>query len=306
VAASGLPLEGGLVRPRRLARLLAAALRRPRQAAALIVVLVRTRSEEVVISRSSAGQTLSAYFNERTLGVFPKNRLCRGVLVLPEHHCDYLRGRKRQALRTNLRRAEVAGIRCEAIKDPCRAFDAITEIVDHRRKSVTEDEAPILASWATTLAASEMTLVVARDRLGRPLALIGAVIDDAVCLIRLAVASSHEARWALHDYLVQILIAQGVRHLLGEGGGPFGALGFDTSLHHYQHLLGYELRHLSPRTSGRVAPARTRARPASTGSSSTSYRRGPLRPKALLPPKADRDDANGTHDGRLPAAADAR
>jgi hypothetical protein len=92
-----------------------------------------------------------------------------------------------------------------------------------------------------------MTLIVARDPLGCPLALAGAVIDDEVCLIRLAVASDHDARWALHDHLVRILIERGVRYLVGDGGGPFGALGLDAGVHHYQRLLGYELRHMRPR-----------------------------------------------------------
>jgi hypothetical protein len=244
------------LRPRRLATLFVAALLRPRQAVALIVLLFRTRSEQVALSTSLTGQVLSAYFDERSFGLFPKNRLCRGVLVLPDHHSDYLRGRHRQALRTNLRGAGAAGIRCEAISDPCRAFDEITEIVRHRRIRLTGAELAMLASWPAILAGPEMTLVVARDRLGCPLALTGAVIDDAVCLIRVAVARSHEARWALHDHLVRILIARGVGYLLAEGGGPFGALGFDTNVHQYQRLLGYELRHLRPpRTSRRLAPA---------------------------------------------------
>jgi hypothetical protein len=261
-AASALPLEGGLLQPRRLAALFAAAVLRPRLAVAFTVLLFRTRSEEVVLSTSLTGQALSAYFNERAFGVFPQNRLCRGLLVVPEHHSDYLRGRRRQALRTNLRRAEVAGIRCEAISDPRRAFDEIMEIVKHRRMSLTPAEPPILASWQAMLERPEMTLLVARGRLGRPLALTGAVIDDAVCVIRLAVASSHEARWALHDHLVRILIARGVKYVLGEGGGPFGALGFDANLLHYQHLLGYELRHLRPRTRRQLAPAGDSACPA--------------------------------------------
>ena len=127
---------------------------------------------------------------------------------------------------------------------------------------LTAAELPILASWEAMLERPEMTLLVARDRSGRPLALAGAVIDDSVCLIRLAVASNHEARWALHDHLVQLLIARGVTHLLGEGGGPFGALGFDANMHHYQHLLGYELRHLKPRTAPQHAAAEENAYPA--------------------------------------------
>jgi hypothetical protein len=259
--ASALPLNGGLLRPRQLATLFAAALRRPRQVVALIRLLFRTRSQEVVLSASPTGRVLSAYFDERSFGLFPNNRLCRGILVLPEHHSDYLRGRHRQALRTNLRGADAAGIRCEAISDPRRAFDELTEVVTNRRRPLTGAELAILASWPANLARPEMTLVVARDRLGRPLAISGAVIDDAVCLIRVAVASSHEARWALHDHLVRILIARGVSYLLAEGGGPFGALGFDANVHHYQRLLGYELRHLRPCTSRRLEPAGESARP---------------------------------------------
>jgi hypothetical protein len=92
----------------------------------------------------------------------------------------------------------------------------------------------------------ETTVVIARDEQGRPLAYAAAIIDDTVCLIGSALATCHEARWALHDHLVQILIARGVRYLLAEGGGLFGALGFATNVQHYQHLLGYELRHVIP------------------------------------------------------------
>ncbi len=254
MAATALPLEGGLFAPRRLAGLVAASLLRPRRPIALLVLLFRTRSERVALSTSVTGRVLTEYFDERALGVFPRNRLCRGVLVLPDHHSDYLRGRRRQALRTNLRRAELAGIWCEPITDPHQAFDEITQIVRERQVPLTPAELPVLASWHAVLARPEMTLLVARDQDGHPLALTGAVIDDVVCVVRLAVASSHDARWALHDHLVRILIDRGAKYLLGEGGGPFGALGFGSSLHHYQRLLGYELRHLRPRPH-RVRPA---------------------------------------------------
>jgi hypothetical protein len=243
------------LKPRRLAALFAAAVRRPRQVVALIALVSRTRREEVGLSTSLTGQALRAYFNQRSFGLFAQNRLCRGVLILPKQHSEYLRGRRRQALRTNLRRAEVAGIRCEAITDPQHAFDDVTEIVKHRRMPLTSAELPILASWQAMLEGPEMTVVVARDQSGRPLALMGAVIDDSVCLIRLAVASNHEARWALHDHLVRILVARGVQYVFGEGGGPFGAVGFDTNTHHYQHLLGYELLHLKPGTRPQVEPS---------------------------------------------------
>ena len=90
--------------------------------------------------------------------------------------------------------------------------------------------------------------MVARDQRGRHLAVMAVVIDETVCLIKVAVASDHDARWALHDGLVRILIDRGVRYLVVEGGGPFGALGLEYPEQYYQHLLGYQLRHMVPVT----------------------------------------------------------
>jgi hypothetical protein len=263
--------------PRRLASLLAASALRPWQVVALIVVLLRTRTEYVFLSGSSAGQTLRTYFNQRWLGVFPKNRFCRGVLVIPQRHSEYLRGPRRQALRTNLHRAEAAGIRCEEISDRSPALKAFSQF-DHRRW-------PKLAShWGALVAGPETTVMVARDERGVPLAIIAAVIDDMVCLIRVAVANSHHARWALHDRLVRTLVDRGVRYLLVEGGGPFGAVGFATGVQYYQHLLGYELRHIIP--SADAASRRLTARRSIVGSGHPDERWSGARawrPRALPP-----------------------
>lgn len=255
-AASALPLAGGLTRPRALVRLLAAAVLRPRRIAGLITLLLRTKRESVVLSESCTGQALHSYFNQRSLRILPNNRLCRGVLLLPLDHADYLRGHRRQALRTNLRRAMAAGIRCEMAIDPSLAHADASPVLRRHWHWFSEPEFNAQMDDVRELfARPETTVIIARDELGEPLAVAAAVIDDTVCVIRLAVANCHEARWALHDHLVRILIARGVRYLLATGGGPFGALGFSTNLQHYQHLLGYQLRHVIPAT-----PARARRR----------------------------------------------
>ena len=41
------------------------------------------------------------------------------------------------------------------------------------------------------------------------------------------------------------------------GGGLFGGFGFTKNVQHYQHLLGYELRHVIP-AAGRPATRRRR------------------------------------------------
>jgi hypothetical protein len=76
----------------------------------LIALLLRTPREYVVLSGSSSGQALDRYFNQRALGILPRHRLCRGVLLVPENHGDYLRGRRSEALRRHLRKAAAAGI----------------------------------------------------------------------------------------------------------------------------------------------------------------------------------------------------
>lgn len=243
-AASALPLgDEGVIRSGRFTMLITTALRRPRLILRFVALLLRTRTDYVLLSRSVTGRALRDYFDQRSFGVLPKNRLCRGVLIVPRHHSEYLRGRRRQALRTNLRRAATAGIRCETLTDRSRVLDQLLEVERRRQGSLSDRHSDDLRA---IVARPELEFMIAQDESGLPLAIAGVVIDATVCLIRFAVATSHEARWALHDHLVRTLIARGGTYLLAKGGGPFGALGFSTNVQHYQHLLGYELRHIRP------------------------------------------------------------
>jgi hypothetical protein len=257
-AASALPLDGRLTRPRITARLMAAAARRPGRLVALIALLARTPREYVVLSESCTGQALDRYLNQRRFGIF-KNRLCRGVLPLPGNHADYLRGRARHALRTNLKKAAAAGIRCEVMSDPQRAGTEVSVVMRRRWGHLPEAE---LHAWTKhfrmRVARPEMTVTVARNVDGDTLGVLAATIDDSVSAISFAVATCHEARWALHDHLVRMLIARRVRYLLAQDEGAFGALAYPTSVQHYQHLLGYELRHVIPVGRRHRAPRRRR------------------------------------------------
>ncbi|HWF74393.1 MAG TPA: hypothetical protein VG186_13680 [Solirubrobacteraceae bacterium] len=220
----------------------------PRRAIALIALLVRSPKVDVVVSDSEAGQALGQHLDERFLGIFPQNRLCQGVLILPERPSDYLCGRRRRTVRTNLRRAVAAGIHCETIDSPSDALDAAWRVVHARRAPTNADDLATLTGGLPTLfGRPEVTLLVARDHDSSPRAVAAVVIDDNVCLIRLAVSSSHEARWALHHHLVLTLIARRVKYLLAACDGPFGALGLARNEQYYQHLLGYDLCHVGTR-----------------------------------------------------------
>jgi hypothetical protein len=165
-----------------------------------------------------------------------------------------LRGRRRKALRKNLRAAATAGIRCEVVADSRRAGDEVSLVLRRRYDDLTEAEVDACQKeFRELVARPEMTVIVARDQGGGVLAVLAAIVDDSVCAIDFAISTCHHARWALHDHLVRILVARRVRYLFSADEGLFGALGYSSNVQHYQHLLGYELRHLIP-ASARVWP----------------------------------------------------
>jgi hypothetical protein len=257
LAASALPLEADAIRPRPVARLIAAAVRRPRRLASLIALLLRTPTEHVVLSGTTAGQALSEYFSQRAMWVVPRKRFFRGVLLLPQEYAAYLRGSRRKTVRRNLRRAAATGIHCELVSDRRRALNDISQVLHHHPRSQTDPGFhSVVDKVRATAQRPETTVTVARDEDGRPVAIATCVIDDMVCLMTAAVATSREPRWALHDHLVRLLIARRVRYLLGDGEGPFGALAFPRNQQHFQHLLGYELRHVVPAGTRRMTRRR--------------------------------------------------
>ena len=249
-ATDALPLTD-LANPKVMVKFMAAIVCQPRRLTVLIGLILRTPREHVVLSGSREGQALARYFNHRQLGIL-QNRLCRGVLLLLDDHADYLRGRHRHALRNNLRRAEAAGIRCELLSDLGGIGDKIFAIMRHQWSRASEAH---VRHWTDHFGVlferPETTVMAARDQDGNMLALVGATIDESVCAIHFAMATRHEARWALHNHLVRDLIARRVRYVLAADNGLLGALAYSTNIRHYQHLLGYELRHITPVVNGR-------------------------------------------------------
>jgi hypothetical protein len=128
---------------------------------------------------------------------------------------------------------------------------AAEQIIRRRREPTpAEDLSAVTDALEMLFDEPGVTALIARDQNGCPAALMGAVIDAEVCLIRLAISSCHEARWALHHHLVLSLIDRRVKHLLTDDGGAFGALAFPSQVQHFQHLHGYELCHVVPREAG--------------------------------------------------------
>jgi hypothetical protein len=163
----------------------------------------------------------------------PRFRIAQGVLYLPSDFAAYLRGRRRQAVRTNIRRARDLGIDCHS-----RTLPEWTRPDEKLMRA-----APVEHWWAT-----------GRD--GATLGEAWLTIDDECALLHSMVCSERYARWLLHTAIVERLCAARCRLLLTNS--------FDVPLmspgqQYFQRLLGYSIERVRPRSNAaaRATPRRT-------------------------------------------------
>jgi len=171
----------------------------------------------VLVSDESAGAFIAEHLSLRQWGI-PRFRLAQGVLHLPEHFEQYLRGRRRQAVRTNTRRARERGIKCEY------AEVGAWKPWDRPGASSTAAE-----RWKAT------------DSAGRVVAEAWLVVDHECALLYALTSSASYARWLLHTAIIERLCGQGRRLLITNS--------FDVPLmppgqQHFQHLTGYTVGRL--------------------------------------------------------------
>jgi hypothetical protein len=166
------------------------------------------------LSGSPAGEELRAWFRpDRRL---PFNRAPVAVLDLPASTAEYLAGRRRQALRTNLRRAADAGIACAGV-------EAQGEL--HR---VTERVTAVRGSTASCLLrpgarpSPSRRFTAAYDRAGDPVGISELVVDGSWAgLVFMVTAVGHAeaplVRYALHAHMTAALVEQEVATLVVGG-----------------------------------------------------------------------------------------
>jgi len=142
------------------------------------------------------------------------------VLTMPPTAQGYMRGRSRQAVRTNLHRAAALNLVCRRV-DPdwnwkqgiaSEPFNDLLSEVDDGR-----NDQGFVQSWAVFDSSNK--------GLGRAVV----VVDERTAVLLLLagppdLAVAHQTRYLLHTTLVRDLIEQGVRHLVVESilGAPAG------------------------------------------------------------------------------------
>jgi hypothetical protein len=184
----------------------------------------------VWVSDSPAGQRLRRHFTHRIWGI-PHTRLAQGVLVLPEEKGRYLRGRSRQAVRTNIRKAREAGIVCRSLSDIGDRRATSVSLRPGASESTDERYALPGDQWHAAFAPG-----------GAPLAIAQMTVDRECALLQTLFSSDHASRYLLHTELVETLVRAQVRYLAVHTQiAPL----LEPGLQYWQRLLGYQVAHLS-------------------------------------------------------------
>ena len=167
----------------------------------------------------------------------PRRRLAWAVLDLPAAEEHYLVGRKRQALRTNLRHARAHGVtssRC--------TYETWSEAVSAVMRARGDKPGP---EQDRPGPGQQAAFYVARDAGGTPLAFAGAALFGQFAALFALVSRPDRqpdaswARYQLHTFLALDLGCSGVEHML-----TGSALRQPAGHQYFQHLLGYRARNL--------------------------------------------------------------
>jgi hypothetical protein len=177
----------------------------------------------VRLSEAPAGRMIGEHLAIRVQGGERyRYRGPQGVLTLPGSFADYLRGRHRQAVRTNIGHARRAGLTVARRE----LLDWEPGLDDTRRGLLAPGP---IEHWQVLAPATEA-----------PVAEAIVTVDDEVALLHGLGSSASPARWLLHTAIVErlcgscglLLVNSDDAYLLGPGH------------QYFQRLLGYEIARL--------------------------------------------------------------
>jgi hypothetical protein len=170
------------------------------------------------------------------------------VLDLAPDDEAYLAGRRKQALRTNLRHARQQGLQANLVETYDEWLAAAREVLRHR-----QDGSEVLGQMGPPPDSQPVAYYVATVPGGRPVAYgITAIFNDCAVLARMLSAptdpASSSARYLLHTFMRSDLRDRGVRNLI-----VGTAIRETPGLQYFQYLLGYEVRNLQITVRSRLA-----------------------------------------------------
>ena len=190
----------------------------------------------IALSDSEQGRILATELLAATRGI-PTGRFAQAVLSTHQSEVEYLRGRRKQAVRTNLRRCYDLGVECREVPD-----------IDERTALRHEISGYGDTNWWCELGwdSSPKRVFTARRRGRELLAVASLVVDGTWAWLDLlhkvsTCPSGGLARYALHFEMHRRLREGGVRWLWAGNG-----ITLEPGLQYFQYLLGYEIYNLKP------------------------------------------------------------
>jgi hypothetical protein len=219
------------------------------RSAALLRSVARLPSEALYLSAGPSGRYIRALLPRRLMDA--RRLVAISTLTLPKSFEDYVRGRSRQAFRTNCSRARQAGVTIEQVNDPACARQRVHEVFTGRNT-------PADAAWSvrrTELQEGEFWFAVDAGR--RTLVFAEIIVDDEAAMLNAMIAArrsgSSEARYLLMAELFRSLSQRGVHHVVVNR-----ALSLPPGLIYFQKLLGFSPKNLKVVTRERVRPVSPR------------------------------------------------
>jgi hypothetical protein len=152
---------------------------------------------------------------------------------------QYLAGRRKQALRTNLSHARRLGVRVNRVETYEEWSIAAREILQY-----VDGGPEMIQRMRPPTDGQDMGYYLAIDREDRPVAFsIAAIFNDVAILVRAisraGTSAASSARYLVHTFMRSDLRCRGVRHLIAGT-----AIRDASGLQYFQYLLGYEVRNL--------------------------------------------------------------
>jgi hypothetical protein len=169
------------------------------------------------LTTSPSGRMIAEHFAIREGGDF-RYRTAQGVLALPGDFADYMRGRHRQALRTNVGHARRAGWTIDSYA------------VDNWMPGVGDTRRGVIAPGPI-----ERWLVVAADGLCVADSILS--VDSEVALLHGLVSFAPNARWLLHAAIIERLCGDCEVLVTNSEDAYFIGAGNQ----HFQRLLGFQI-----------------------------------------------------------------
>jgi hypothetical protein len=227
-----------------LARLLQAIARDRRSVWTAIRFIEGLPRVRVEVTATPAGREIAGRLGRRRFMV-PTGCWAVATLVLPADPAAYFQGRHRQALRTNLRRADTEGLGVVELVGP-DMLGAVGAVLDVRRQEGGSWTDAMMGRVSRLIDDGAARVFAACDDAGARLALAVVVVDRRSAHLVLAVTTqgrregtgvdrASAARWALHAGIVRRLCEASVRVYV-----------VDTVFRHsagsryFQRLVGFE------------------------------------------------------------------